>query len=256
MTEIPAAGALEPGGVPRPVPYRRVSAMLYALLAVLMAVGVGLAVHGLLRAVDDAGRALALRETAAEVVPAVLDLSRGTAPMEAVTEPLRDWVVGQAPDPAAAAEQLDAVLAAEDPGSPRAVAREIGDAFGNGDVDGPFLTAWLQLVLRDDVEGAGESIANALAANAGVELPRRQVDDVFAVYLALAAGEEVPADDLEAADALATRIAALPDAVTALSIYIRTAVLIGALIGAGIAIGWLALRFGRDAAQVWRTGRL
>ncbi|MCB9960484.1 MAG: hypothetical protein H6843_17965 [Rhodospirillaceae bacterium] len=256
MTEIPVAGALEPGGVPRPVPFRRVSAMLYALLAVMMAVGVGLAVHGLVRAVEDTGRALALKETAAEVVPAVLDLARGTAPMEAVTEPLREWVVAEAPDPAAAAAELVAVLAADDPGSPRAIAREIGDTFGSGDVDGPFLTAWLQLVLREDVEGAGESIANALAVNAGVELPRREVDDVFAVYLARAAGEEVSAEDLEAADALAARIAALPDAVSTLSIYVGTAVLILALIGAGIATGWLALRFARDAAKVWRTGRL
>ena len=256
MTDDPAAGAVVIGGVPRPVPYRRVSALLYVCLAVVMAIGVGLAVHGILRAVEDAGRALALRETAALVVPAVLDLSHGTVPMEAVTEPLRDWVVGEAPDPAVAAERLDAVLAQEDPGSPRAVAREIGDAFGNGEVDGPFLTAWLQLRLRNDVEGAGESIANALAVNAGVELPRREVDDVFAVYLAQAAGEEVDEEDLQAADALAARIAALPQAVSVVSIYVSAVVLILVLVGAAYGTARLTLRFGGDAARVWRTGHL
>ena len=76
MTDDPAAGAVVIGGVPRPVPYRRVSALLYVCLAVVMAIGVGLAMHGILRAVEDAGRALALRETAALVVPAVLALAR------------------------------------------------------------------------------------------------------------------------------------------------------------------------------------
>ena len=275
MTAFPGAGAAptghsspqpagpdrtDAGKVPRAVPYPRLTALLYGVLAVLMVAGGGLAVNGVVRAVDDAGRALALRETAAELVPAVLDLSRGEVSVDAVTRPLRGWLVDRAPDPEAAAFRLDAVQdavqAGDDPGSPRAIAREIGSGFAGGEVDGSFLTAWLQLIVRTDIEGAGESIANALARNAGVELPRRQVDDVFAAYLARAGGGEVSDEDLEAADALAARIAALPSAVTAMSIYGRATMLILALIGAGYATLWLSLRFGRDAVSTWRTGSL
>lgn len=248
--------AAESGGMPRPVPYRRLSAALYGLLALLMATAVALALNGILRAADDAARALALRDTAQRLVPAVLDLAQGEAAVEAATGPLRDWIIGQAPDPAMAADRLDAVLADDDPGNPRAVAREIGDAFARGDVDGPFLTAWLQLSLRNDVESAGETISNALALNAGVDLPRREVDDVFAVYLARTAGEEVPAEELAAADALAARISALPEAVAVAAVYTRAALLMLALAAAALTTGWLALRFARDAVTVWQTGCL
>ena len=241
---------------PRPVPHPRLSAGLYGLLAAAMVVAMALCGHGAQRAVVDAQVALALRDTAAVVVPEALGLARGEVAVPALAAPLRAWLIDHAPDPDAAAAQLDAVLAAEDPGSPRAVARQIGDRFADRPVDDAFLAAWLMLSLRGDVEGAGETIVNALALNAGVALPRRQVDDVFSAYLAQAAGETVAPDDLATADALALRIAALPDAVTTTGIYLRASLLVALLAAFAVGAVGLAIRFGRDAAVVWRQGTL
>jgi len=242
--------------VGRRVPAPLLSGAFYALLAALMVIGALLALGGVLQGHAAAERQLALKAVAGDLVPATLALAKGEVAADAVAAPLREWLVATAPDPAAARAALEEVGRMDDPGSPRALARQLGDVFGSEPVDRQFLFAWLSLALRGDVEDTGESVANAVAHAVGVELPRREVDDVYALYLERADGEAVDPQDLAAADALAARIAALPGAIEPIAVWLRFGALVLMLLALATGCAWLAARFARDAIVIWRTGRL
>jgi hypothetical protein len=229
----------------RTVPLPRLSAALYLLMAIVMAGAVVLCMHGGLRTIERAERALQLRAVTADLTELSVAVAKGERQLQSLTATLEDWLLATAPQPAAAEAALAKARAQGAEGNPRLVARQAGDFFDASDLSGSLLQAHLFLVMREDLERGIETILNALASRYGVEIERRRMGEAVKVWLASEA-----APDIEAA------VRRIPEAETRLDILARAGLALSLLAGLGVGAVFYAARFFGDARRLVRYGRL
>lgn len=229
----------------RTVPLPRLSAALYLLMAIVMVGAVGLCMHGGLRTIERAERALQLRAVAADLTELSVAVAKGERELQFLTTSLEAWLLATAPQPAAAEAALVEARAQGAEGNPRLVARQAGDLFDASDLNGSLLQAHLFLVMREDLERGIETILNALASRYDVEIERRGMGEAVDAWLA---GADAP--DIEAA------VRRIPEAETRFGILLHAGATLALLAGLGAGAACYAARFFGDARRLLRYGSL
>lgn len=229
----------------RSVPLPRLSALLYLLMTFVMLAVAGLSLHGGVRSVAQAERALLLRDVAADLTELSIAVAKGAPQTAELTRTLQDWLLQTAPRPTAASAALSEARALGNDGNPRLVARQIAVAFDSSDLSGALLQAHLFLVMREERQRAVETILNALASRYDLEIERRAVQAAVSAWVA---GDTSPETE--------RRLRALPQVETPVAILLGGGAKLMLL--ACLLMGSLvyARRFFDDARKLLRSGRL
>ncbi len=235
----------------RQVSLPRLSAALYGLVAMLMAVVVVLSVHGMIQSVAGAARALELRATTVELVDLAIAVAKGEAEAASLDEPLSAWLVATAPDPDQARAALAAAAAGESGDNPRLVARQIGRLFDGSDLSSGLLQAYLFLYMRGEVDRGIATLLSALATRYDAGLERREIRDAVRHWM------DGPGDsDRAAVERVEQQLATMVANETPLAIVTGAAVKLLGLVLLGAGAVFYGLRFLGDARRILISGRI